>query len=89
VRWFHQTEIVSLSTDTLANETTADPETGIILPLHAALMRNLGVLFSEILWMEELADDCVDDGRWSFLYTAAPIHVVGATGAPVNPVVVK
>jgi kynurenine formamidase len=89
VRWFHQTEIVSLSTDTLANETTADPETGIVLPLHAALMRNLGVLFSEILWMEELADDCVDDGRWSFLYTAAPIHVVGATGAPVNPVILK
>jgi kynurenine formamidase len=89
VRWFHETEIVSLSTDTIANEVTADPETGMLLPLHAALMRNLGVLFSEILWLEELAEDCVDDGRWSFLYTAAPIHVVGGTGAPVNPVVVK
>lgn len=89
VRWFRDREIVSLSTDTIANEVTADPETGIALTLHAALMRNLGVLFSEILWLEELAKDCVDDGRWSFLYTAAPVHIVGATGAPVNPVVVK
>ncbi len=89
VRWFHEREIVSLSTDTIANEVTIDPETGIALTLHAALMRNLGVLFSEILWFEELAEDCVADGRWSFLYTAAPVHVVGGTGAPVNPVVVK
>jgi len=89
VRWFHEREIVSLSTDTIANETTAHPETGIFLPLHAALMRNLGVLFSEILWFEELAADCGGDGQWSFLYTAAPVHIVGGTGAPVNPVVVK
>lgn len=46
-------------------------------------------LFSEILWFEELAADCREDGQWSFLYAAAPVHVVGATGAPVNPVVVK
>jgi kynurenine formamidase len=89
VRWFHEKEIVSLSTDTIANEVTAEPETGIFLPLHAALMRNLGVLFSEILWFEELAEDCVSDGEWAFLYAAAPINVVGGTGAPVNPVVVK
>lgn len=89
VRWFHEKEIVSLSTDTIANEVTVEPETGIVLPLHAALMRNLGVLFSEILWFEELAKDCAEDGQWSFLYAAAPINVVGGTGAPVNPVVVK
>jgi kynurenine formamidase len=89
VRWFHEREIVSLSTDTIANEVTADPNTGIVLPLHAALMRNLGVLFSEILLFEELADDCAQDGRWSFLYAAAPIHIIGGTGAPVNPIAIK
>jgi kynurenine formamidase len=89
VRWFHEKEIVSLSTDTIANEVTFEPETGIVLPLHAALMRNLGLLFSEILWFEELAEDCASDGEWAFLYAAAPINVVGGTGAPVNPVVVK
>jgi kynurenine formamidase len=89
VRWFHEMEIVSLSTDTIANEVTVEPETGIVLPLHAALMRNLGVLFSEILWFEELAKDCADDGQWSFLYAGAPLNIVGGTGAPVNPIVIK
>jgi kynurenine formamidase len=89
VRWFHEREIVSLSTDTIANEVTFEPETGIVLPLHAALMRNLGVLFSEILWFEELAESCVEDGRWSFLYAAAPLNIVGGTGAPVNPMAIK
>jgi kynurenine formamidase len=89
INWFHEREIVSLSTDTIANEVTFEPETGIVLPLHAALMCNLGVLFSEIIWLEDLAEDCAHDGQWSFLYAAAPIHVVNGTGAPVNPIVVK
>jgi kynurenine formamidase len=89
VKWFHDREIVSLSTDTIANEVTFEPETGIVLPLHAALMSNLGVLFSEIIWLDDLAEDCASDGQWSFLYAAAPIHVMGGTGAPVNPIVVK
>jgi kynurenine formamidase len=89
VRWFHEKEIVSLSTDTIANEVTADPNTGIVLPLHAALMRNLGVLFSEILLFEELAGDCAQDSQWSFLYAGAPINIIGGTGAPVNPIAIK
>lgn len=89
VRWFHEREIVSLSTDTIANEVTIDPTTGIALTLHAALMRNLGLLFSEILWFDDLAEDCSSDGRWSFLYAAAPLNIVGGTGAPVNPIAIK
>ena len=88
-QWFQENEIASLSTDTIANEVTIDPENGILLTLHAALMRNLGLLFSEILWVEPLADDCAQDGQYSFLYAAAPMNIIGGTGAPVNPVVVK
>ena len=68
---------------------TVHSDSGIALPLHAALMRNLGILFSEIIWFEDLAADCAEDGQWSFLYAAAPINIVGGTGAPVNPIVVK
>jgi kynurenine formamidase len=89
IQWFQEREIVSLSTDTIANEVTYDPSTGILLPLHAALMRNLGVLFSEILWLEDLASDCAEDGQFSFLYAGAPLNIVGGTGAPVNPIAVK
>lgn len=89
VRWIHQQEIPCLVTDTLANETTEDPATGVVLPLHIALMRNLGVAFCETAALAELAADCAQDGQYTFLYTAAPLKVSGATGAPVNPIVIK
>lgn len=89
VQWFHDMEIPNLVTDTIANEVTMDPVSGVALPLHNALMRNLGVTFTEIAQLDPLAADCVQDGQWSFLYVAAPLKVVNGSGAPVNPVVIK
>jgi len=89
VQWFHEMEIPVLATDTIANETTIEPETGVVLPLHAALMRNLGVALNEILWLEPLAEDCAEDRQYRFLYAGAPLKVYRGTCAPVNPVVIK
>ena len=82
-------EIPNLVTDTMANEVAVDPSSGVMIPLHNALMRNLGVTFTEIAWLEDLATACAADRRWTFLYTAAPLKVVGGTGAPVNPVAIR
>lgn len=89
VEWFNEMEIPNLVTDTIANEVTLDSVSGLSLPLHQALMRNLGVVFSEIIGLTALAEDCKRDGQYSFLYTAAPLKIVNGTGAPVNPVVIK
>nr|WP_241023880.1 cyclase family protein [Burkholderia sp. Ac-20365] len=89
VNWFHEMEIPCLVTDTMGNEVTVDPVSGVMIPLHNALMRNLGVVFTEVVLLDELAEDCAQDGQWSFFYAAAPLKIVGGTGAPVNPVVVK
>jgi len=89
VDWFHQMEIPNLVTDTIANERTKCPKTGITVLLHNALMRNLGVAFTEICQLDPLAEDCANDGQYTFMYTAAPLKVVSGTGAPVNPVVIK
>ena len=89
VRWFHEMEIPNLVTDTIANEVTVDPTTGFIVTLHNALMRNLGVAFTEIILPDGLAEDCAADGQWDFLYVAAPLKVFEGSGAPVNPVVIK
>jgi kynurenine formamidase len=48
-------------------------------------MRNLGVVFMEMLWLEELAEHCAQTGRWTFLFVAAPLKLCGGTGSPVNP----
>ncbi|NUR91844.1 MAG: cyclase family protein [Nonomuraea sp.] len=89
VEWFQRMEIPNLVTDTIANEVTYEPESGVALPLHCALMRNLGVVLTEMTWLDDLATACAADGRWSFLYTAAPLKLVNGTGAPVNPVVIR
>jgi kynurenine formamidase len=89
VQWFADMEIPNLVTDTIANEVTSDPETGVVLPLHAALMRNLGITLTEIASLDTLAADCAEDRQFDFLYTAGPLKIVDGTGAPVNPVVVK
>src|SRR4051794_31751745 len=89
VEWFRDMEIPNLVTDTIANEVTTDPNNGVALVLHNALMRNLGIALTEIADLEELSADCAEDGVYAFLYVAAPLKVAKAAGTPVNPVVIK
>jgi kynurenine formamidase len=89
VDWFQRNEIPNLVTDTIANEVTKEPETGVMLPLHCALMRNLGVALTEICSLDGLAEACAGDGRWNFMYAAAPLKVAQGTGAPVNPIAIR
>jgi len=89
VQWFQDMEIPNLVTDTIANEVTTDPNNGVALVLHNALMRNLGVTLTEICDLEALAESCAADGRYTFLYAAAPLKVHQATGSPVNPLAIK
>lgn len=89
IQWFHEMEIPSFSTDTIANEQTRSSVTGIALPLHGALLRNLGIAFNEIAWVEDLARDCAEDGQYDFLFVGAPLKIIGGTGSPVNPTVIK
>lgn len=89
VSWFHEMEIPNLVTDTIANEVTIDPANGVALVLHNALMRNLGVAFTEICDLEQLAADCAEDRRYAFLYVAAPLKVAKGSGSPVNPIAIK
>ncbi len=86
--WFHDTEIPAFATDTLASEQTYS-EMGLRLPLHATLIRDQGVLFTEIALLDELAADCAEDGSYDFLYVCSPLKIVGGTGSPVNPLAIK
>jgi len=89
LEWFHQMEIPVLGTDTLANEATRDPRTQIELPLHVLMIRNLGIIFNEMLWLESLAEDCARDKQYRFFYVASPLKICRGTGSPVNPIVMK
>jgi kynurenine formamidase len=88
-RWFDEMQIPCFVTDTLANETTYEPGTGLMLVLHAALMRNLGIVFTEMAALDALAADCAADRHYEGFYCAAPIKVSKGTGGAANPVFIK
>jgi kynurenine formamidase len=89
LRWFTEMQIPCFLTDTLANETTYEPNSGLMLVLHAALMRNLGVVFTEMAWLDDLAADCAEDRQYDGLYAASPVQVSRGTGGALNPVFIK
>jgi len=89
VEWFHEMEIPVLGTDTVGNELSGSAETKTGHPLHSALMRDQGVLFNELLKLDELAAACSDGGPYGFMYVGAPLKIVEATGSPVNPIAIR
>lgn len=68
-----------------AEVSPGDPAVG---SLHRRLVPALGVVVGELLDFDALATRCAADGRWSFLFTAVPLNVVGGVGSPANAVAV-
>jgi kynurenine formamidase len=89
VKWIHEMEIPSIGSDTIATEQTWHEESGTMIPLHMALLFHLGVVFNEISWLHDLAEDCAKDGQYTFLFVGLPLKVVNGAGSPVNPAAIK
>lgn len=89
VDWFHEMEIPAFGSDTVGNEQSVSDETGTAHPLHSALLRDQGVLFNELLKLDDLAAACATDGSYRCMYVASPLKIVGATGSPVNPLAIR
>jgi kynurenine formamidase len=63
------------------------PETGGFL--HQRVIGLLGIMIGELWYLEELAADCAADGVYDFLFTSAPLNVLGGVGSPPNAIAVK
>ena len=61
---------------------------GVMYPIHAISIPALGWWTFDSLNLDDLAVACAEEGRWEFLFTAAPLRLVGGTGSPVNPIAV-
>ncbi len=91
VRWVYEMEYPTIGADNLSVEKsiqTIDGET-FLVPLHGAFHRDLGMPVMEVLWLEDLAESCAEDGVYEFLFAGAPLHIERATGGIINPVVIK
>lgn len=87
--WFQDRAIPLFGTDTVTAEQTVSEATGSRLPLHPALIRDLGITISEMNDLSTLAERCADTGRYTFCYMASPLRIEGGTGSPVNPLAIR
>jgi kynurenine formamidase len=80
-------EVAALGSD--GNSDTAPSTTeGIGFPIHVLAINALGVHLLDYLQFEDLARRCEEDGRWEFMFVAAPLRVPDGTGSPLNPLAV-
>ncbi|HWC95692.1 MAG TPA: cyclase family protein [Candidatus Sulfopaludibacter sp.] len=79
-RWLSERGVFAAGSDTVAFEKVPDAS----MPVHVHLLVESGIHIVECLNLEELA--AARD--YVFTFIAAPLKIVGATGAPVRPLAV-
>jgi kynurenine formamidase len=87
--WMHAKEIAAVASDNYAVEVRPSEIIGFRNPFHVCAIPNMGLTLGEIFYLEELAEDCVLDGRYAFFLVAPPLPVVHAVGTPINPYALK
>jgi kynurenine formamidase len=83
--WVAKHEIAAIAADNLTLERFPSGEQ----TLHMPLLHEQGVYIGEIFWLEELAEDCAQDGRYEFFLAAQPLNITRAVASPINPVAIK
>jgi kynurenine formamidase len=89
VRWFHRHDVAAVAIDNLIFEVFPGERDDVLLPVHFLHLVDMGLTQGQNWDLEELAADCADDGRYTFLLSASPEPVLNGVGAPVNPVALK
>jgi kynurenine formamidase len=89
IPWLHDHDVAMIATDTAACQVVPAEDGDEFLTWHVAALRDLGLLVGELFDLHELATDCAADGVSEGFFVAAPMPVVGASGSPLNPIVIK
>ncbi|WP_281690262.1 cyclase family protein [Pseudonocardia thermophila] len=88
-KFFCEREVAAVCTDTWGAEVLPNETADVFQPLHIILIVNAGILLGEIWDLDELAEDCAEDGVYEFQLIAPPLTITGAVGSPVNPQAIK
>lgn len=57
--------------------------------LHRVIIAELGFSLGELWWLDDVAEDCRNDGCYEMFVTSAPLNVPGGIGSPANALAVK
>jgi len=87
--WLHDKQAAAVASDNIAVEAFTPEFEDAALVFHLLTIRDMGMMLGEIWDLEELSQDCAQDGAYTFLLAAQPLRFSGAVGSPVNPVAIK
>jgi kynurenine formamidase len=85
LEWFREKDIAAIAWDMMDERPSGYP--GFGMSTHLAIPF-LGLVLVDNTDPERLAAACREEGRHEFLFTATPLRLVGATGAPAHPIAV-
>jgi kynurenine formamidase len=85
LEWFREKDIAAISWDMMDERPVS--YRGFAMSTHLAIPF-LGLVLVDNSYPERLAKACVEEGRYEFLFTATPIRLNGATGAPAHPIAI-
>ena len=88
-RWFRRHDVAAVATDNFPFEVFPCERDDAMLAVHLLHLVDMGMTQGQNWVLDALADDCADDGRYTFLLSASPEPFVNAVGSPVNPVALK
>lgn len=86
--WLFDREIAAIATDTWGFEVRPNEFDDAFQPLHQVVIPHMGMYLGEMWRLDELAEQCVAEGRYEFLLSAPPLPITGAVGSPLNPVAI-
>ncbi len=89
LEWIAEHKISAVASDNWAVEVVPYETEYVLLPIHIIGIVYMGLTLGEVFDLDELAQDCAEDGRYSFFFSAAPLPFTGAVGSPVNPIAMK
>ena len=87
--WFHDHDVAAVAIDTMVLEVYPCESAELFLPVHLLHLVEMGMTQGQNWFLDDLADACAADGRYTFLLDATPLPFTGALGSPVNPVALR
>ena len=87
--WFHDHDVAAVATDTMVLEVYPCESDDLFLPVHLLHLVEMGMTQGQNWFLDDLADACASDGRYSFLLDATPLPLTAALGSPVNPIALR
>jgi kynurenine formamidase len=85
--WLHENQVALLGSDGAA-DVFPTPYEDWAYPIHRIGLVFMGLHLVDNADLDPLALACEEQGRWEFLCAIAPLRFTGATGSPVNPLVI-